>query len=91
MRSIRRCWCWRAMSKEAAAAAGVELSDVERWRGLSRRQLDYAKMQITAANYELRPEIIESTYYLYHYTHDREIPGDGEDLLRCAGEVLPDG
>jgi len=38
--------------------------------GIEPEQFDYAKMQITSPGYELRPEIIESTYYLYHYTHD---------------------
>ena len=32
-------------------------------------EFDYAE-KITAPGYPLRPEIVESTYYLYHYTQD---------------------
>jgi mannosidase alpha-like ER degradation enhancer 2 len=32
--------------------------------------IDYRTMKITAAGYPLRPEIIESAYYLHHYTQD---------------------
>jgi ER degradation enhancer, mannosidase alpha-like 2 len=38
--------------------------------GIEPDGLDYAKMQITAPSYPLRPEIIESAYYLYHDTDD---------------------
>ena len=40
------------------------------WRALSRRRWTTRRCRLRAPNYELRPEIIESTYYLYHYTHD---------------------
>lgn len=32
--------------------------------------INYRTMQVTEPAYPLRPEIIESAYYLYHYTHD---------------------
>jgi mannosidase alpha-like ER degradation enhancer 2 len=38
--------------------------------GIEPERLDYSTMKITSGGYPLRPEIIESTYYLYHYTHD---------------------
>jgi mannosidase alpha-like ER degradation enhancer 2 len=38
--------------------------------GIEPERLDYSTMKITSGGYSLRPEIIESTYYLYHYTHD---------------------
>jgi hypothetical protein len=38
--------------------------------GIEPERFDYRKMAITDPHYPLRPEIIESTYYLYHYTHD---------------------
>ncbi len=38
--------------------------------GIEPERLDYSTMKITSPGYPLRPEIIESTYYLYHYTHD---------------------
>jgi mannosidase alpha-like ER degradation enhancer 2 len=33
-------------------------------------ELDYVKMQAVSEGYQLRPEIVESAYYLYHYTKD---------------------
>jgi mannosidase alpha-like ER degradation enhancer 2 len=38
--------------------------------GIEPEVLDYKTMQAEYPGYELRPEIVESTYYLYHYTHD---------------------
>jgi ER degradation enhancer, mannosidase alpha-like 2 len=32
--------------------------------------LDYKTMKVTSPGYQLRPEIIESAYYLYRYTKD---------------------
>jgi len=39
-------------------------------RGIEPEVLDYRTMTIKAAGYQLRPEIIESAYYLHHATHD---------------------
>ncbi len=33
-------------------------------------EIDYRTMAVSSPGYPLRPEIIESTYYLYHYTKD---------------------
>ncbi len=38
--------------------------------GVEPDSFDYAQMRITEPQYPLRPEIIESAYYLYHQTHD---------------------
>ena len=38
--------------------------------GIEPEVLDYKTMKVEYPGYELRPEIVESTYYLYHYTHD---------------------
>jgi mannosidase alpha-like ER degradation enhancer 2 len=43
--------------------------------------LDYKIMQLVARSYHLRPEIIESTYYLYHYTGDPEYRRMGEKMF----------
>ncbi|HUB28300.1 MAG TPA: glycoside hydrolase family 47 protein [Terracidiphilus sp.] len=61
-----------ALGDDVHRAAELQDSSYKMWNlaGIEPEQLDYVKMQITAPNYELRPEIIESTYYLYHYTHD---------------------
>ncbi len=61
-----------ALGDDVHRAAELQDSSYRMWNlaGIEPETLDYAKMQITSPNYELRPEIIESTYYLYHYTHD---------------------
>ena len=38
--------------------------------GIEPEEIDYRSMRVTGAGYQLRPEIVESTYYLYHYTRD---------------------
>ena len=71
--TMRRASLPRATFAYVAVVAGLMVASWLRARyllHLQPEQLDYAKMQITSPNYELRPEIIESTYYLYHYTHD---------------------
>lgn len=39
-------------------------------RGIEPEVLDYRTMEIKQPGYQLRPEIIESAYYLHHATHD---------------------
>ena len=39
-------------------------------RGIEPEVLDYRTMEIKHAGYQLRPEIIESAYYLHRATHD---------------------
>lgn len=52
--------------------AALEESCYKMWNkyGIEPEQLDYSKMTATSEGYYLRPEIIESAYYLYHYTKD---------------------
>lgn len=38
--------------------------------GIEPELLDYRRMQVVSPGYPLRPEIIESVYYLYRYTKD---------------------
>ncbi len=38
--------------------------------GIEPDGFDYVKQQVTGPSYPLRPEIIESAYYLYHYSND---------------------
>ena len=69
MRFFRRCWRW---ASDLERAKQLQDSSFKMWtmEGIEPERLDYAAMKITSAGYPLRPEIIESTYYLYHYTHD---------------------
>jgi mannosidase alpha-like ER degradation enhancer 2 len=38
--------------------------------GIEPEELDYGSMSVATPGYALRPEIIESAYYLFHYTKD---------------------
>jgi mannosidase alpha-like ER degradation enhancer 2 len=38
--------------------------------GIEPESLDYRDMRVVSAEYELRPEIVESAYSLFHYTKD---------------------
>ena len=49
--------------------------------GIEPEEFDYATMKVTEPGYELRPEIIESTYYLYFFTDDPRYLDYGSDLL----------
>jgi len=40
--------------------------------GVEPEQINYATMKITSPGYILRPENIESVYYLYHFTKDKK-------------------
>jgi hypothetical protein len=42
------------------------------WRlhGIEPELLDYRTMTVASPGYQLRPEIVESAYYLSHYTRD---------------------
>ena len=44
--------------------------------------LDYRTQKIVESGYALRPEIIESTYYLCHYTHEPKYVAMGTILFR---------
>lgn len=61
-----------ALGHDLHRAEQLQESSFRMWNvaGIEPEQFDYAKMQIANPGYELRPEIIESTWYLYHYTHD---------------------
>jgi len=39
-------------------------------QGIEPEGIDYRTMKITSAGYPLRPEIMESAYYLFHDTND---------------------
>ena len=61
-----------ALSGELKRAERLQASSYKMWNlhGIEPDVLDYKTMQVVDAEYPLRPEIIESTYYLYQYTHN---------------------
>lgn len=73
-----------ALAGEVGRAARLQASSYRMWRlhGIEPEVLDYADMQVVYPGYELRPEIVESTYYLYHFTHDARYLRMGRALFR---------
>jgi mannosidase alpha-like ER degradation enhancer 2 len=61
-----------ALAEDVPEAADLEGSCLRMWRryGIEPEEIDYVTMTATDSGYALRPEIIESAYYLYHYTRD---------------------
>jgi len=71
------------LSNEVDRAAQLQDSGYKMWNaaGIEPERFDYTKMQITSPAYPLRPEIVESTYYLYHATHDQKYLEMGQTYL----------
>jgi ER degradation enhancer, mannosidase alpha-like 2 len=69
-----------ALSGDIGRARRLQASSFKMWNlhGIEPETIDYKTMRVTAAAYHLRPEIIESTYYLYHYTRDPQYRQMGE-------------
>jgi mannosidase alpha-like ER degradation enhancer 2 len=61
-----------ALGSDLERAKQLQDSSFKMWMiaGIEPERLDYSTMKIVSPGYPLRPEIIESTYYLYHYTHE---------------------
>ena len=72
-----------ALSGDVDRAAKLQDSSYAMWNlaGVEPDQLNYVTMTITNPEYPLRPEIIESTYYLYTYTHDPKYLAMGKTYL----------
>jgi mannosidase alpha-like ER degradation enhancer 2 len=73
-----------ALSGDLDKAARLQTSSVRMWNqnGIEPEEFDYSKLEVVSAGYPLRPEIVESTYYLYHYTKDPRYLRMGELLWR---------
>jgi mannosidase alpha-like ER degradation enhancer 2 len=59
-----------ALSGDLNRARLLQDSSFRMWSlyGIEPEELNYDSMQIVSPGYPLRPEIVESAYYLYHYT-----------------------
>ena len=55
------------------------------WRldDIEPESLDYGAMRVKNGGYALRPEIVESTYYLHHYTGDPHYRAMGRELAEA--------
>lgn len=58
-----------ALSGDRTRAARLQASSIKMWKryGIEPEEIDYKTMEVVSPGYPLRPEIVESTYYLQHY------------------------
>jgi hypothetical protein len=65
-------------------AARLQDSTFAMWQmhGIEPEVLDYRTGKIVEPGYALRPEIVESTYYLHQQTHDPKYRAMGRTLFR---------
>jgi Glycosyl hydrolase family 47 len=61
-----------ALSGDIPRARRLEDSCFKMWNlyGIEPEVIDYSKMKVVYGGYPLRPEIIESAFYLHHFTND---------------------
>jgi mannosidase alpha-like ER degradation enhancer 2 len=73
-----------ALGSDLRRAKRLQESSFKMWRlhGIEPEELDYKKMAVVSPTYHLRPEIVESTYYLHHYTKDWRYLWMGETLWK---------
>ena len=72
-----------ALSGDLQHAKRLQKSSYRMWslHGIEPEELDYKTMQVVSPGYPLRPEIVESTYYLYHFTRDAQYLRQGKVLF----------
>jgi mannosidase alpha-like ER degradation enhancer 2 len=72
-----------ALSGDLKRARRLQDSSFKMWKlnGIEPEELNYQTMEVVHAGYPLRPEIVESTYYLYHYTKNPEYLRMGRTLF----------
>ncbi|HEY7159706.1 MAG TPA: glycoside hydrolase family 47 protein [Acidobacteriota bacterium] len=73
-----------ALSGDLNRAKKLQDSAYKMWTtfGIEPEEIDYTTMKITYDGYALRPEIIESAYYLYTYTKDPRYLEMGRTFLK---------
>ena len=72
-----------ALSGDLDRARRLQNSSYKMWTlyGIEPEELDYSSMKVAYDGYALRPEIIESAYYLYSFTHDSRYREMGQTFL----------
>jgi ER degradation enhancer, mannosidase alpha-like 2 len=72
-----------ALSGDLTRSRRLQASSFKMWNlyGIEPEVLDYKLMRVVAGAYHLRPEIVESTYYLYHFTGDAQYRKMGEKIF----------
>lgn len=72
-----------ALGGDLDRARRLQESGFTMWtaNGIEPEEFDYKTMRATRPAYQLRPEIIESAYYLAHYTKDRRFVEMGQTMM----------
>lgn len=72
-----------ALSGDVERAARLQDSAFAMWQvnGIEPEVYDYRSHAVPYRGYALRPEIVESTYYLHHYTHDAKYLAMGRTMF----------
>jgi mannosidase alpha-like ER degradation enhancer 2 len=72
-----------ALSGDLDRARRLQDSSYKMWTryGIEPEELDYSTMKVAYNGYALRPEVIESAYYLYSFTHDPRYREMGQTFL----------
>lgn len=72
-----------ALGGDLDRARRLQASGLKMWRlhGIEPEALDYQKMEVASGGYPLRPEIVESAYYLYRYTGDAQYRAMGREFF----------
>ena len=72
-----------ALAGDLDRARRLEESCYKMWTafGIEPEELDYSKMKIAYDGYALRPEIVESAFYLYRFTNDARYLEMGRTFL----------
>ena len=73
-----------ALSGDLDRARRLQESSFKMWNthGIEPERFDYVKNEVVSAGYPLRPEIVESTYFLYHFTRDAAYLRMGEKMWK---------
>jgi ER degradation enhancer, mannosidase alpha-like 2 len=73
-----------ALSGDLQRATRLQESSFRMWNehGVEPEEFDYKENKVVSPGYPLRPEIVESAYYLYQYTRDPYYLRMGEKLWR---------
>ncbi|HSS19254.1 MAG TPA: glycoside hydrolase family 47 protein [Pyrinomonadaceae bacterium] len=72
-----------ALAGDLDRAKRLQESSFKMWSlaGVEPEELNYRSLTITYPGYPLRPEIVESAYYLYHYTRNVKYRTMGETMF----------
>lgn len=80
-----------ALSGDLIRARLLQESSFEMWKlhGIEPEEIDYCKMMVTEPAYHLRPEIVESAYYLHHYSQ-RAGRHEADKYLQMGRQMFAD-